>query len=366
VSPTSLSAPHSLWQGFLGHADVRASFLRAIQRQRLTQAYAFVGPDGIGKYGFARRLAQYLLCERRATDELEACGACLHCRPFLADTHPDFLTVARDPGKRELTVAKFVGDRDQRGKAGLCYELSIRPVAGSRKIAIINDADTMNDEAANALLKTLEEPPEGAVLILIASGLESLLPTIRSRCQLVRFRPLADADVQQHIVQQHIEQQHLATDPADVQLLVGLAGGSLSAAERLAQPGLRDLRRDWLRELSNSPGDGMRTAARITDAIDQITKDTAEQRQIVHWLLLAAAEFYRAALHQVSGRDEASALAQQARGWIGRFPYDADALVDLLADLLDRCGLAGQHLEQNVSLGLCLEALCHDLTRLTR
>ncbi len=361
VSPTSLSAPQSLWQGFLGHQDVREAFLRAIQRQRLTQAYAFVGPDGIGKQGFARRLAQYLLCERRADDELEACGACSHCRPFLAGTHPDFLTVARDPGKRELTVAKFVGDREQRGKAGLCYELSIRPVAGSRKIAIINDADTMNDEAANALLKTLEEPPDGAVLILIASSLESLLPTIRSRCQLVRFRPLADADVQRHI-----ENHQLATDPADVQMLVGLAGGSLSAAERLAQPGLRDLRRDWLRELSNSPGDGMRTAARITDAMDQITKDAAEQRQIVHWLLQAAAEFYRAALHQVSGNDDSSALAQQARTWIDRFPLDADALVDLLADLLDRCGLAGQHLEQNVSLGLCLEALCHDLTRLTR
>lgn len=351
----------SIWDEFRGHADVRQSLLRALERGRLTQSYLFIGPAGVGKQLLARKLAQCLLCFDRPAGQLEACGRCSQCRPFLAGTHPDFLLVDRDPGKRELTVAKFIGERDQRGKAGLCYELSIRPAAGSRKIAIINDADTMNDEAANALLKTLEEPPEGTLIILIASQLEALLPTIKSRCQSVRFGPLPD-----DVVTEFLQRDGLANTPEEARWLATLSAGSLVTAQQLAQPGFRELRQDWLAKLSKPSWEGMQTAQELTSRIEKLGSDTAEQRQFTLWLLQAAAEFYRSALRGLLPTANQTTAQADAVAWISRWSGDLDAAVDLLGDLLERCTLAVTHLQQNVSIGLCLEALCHDLSTRAR
>lgn len=355
-SPDTEFGESSVWSGLLGHADVREAFRRALGRGRLTQAYLFVGPEGIGKQQFARRLAQCLLCEHRHTSPMQACGECAHCRPFRAGTHPDFLVVERESGKRELAVAQFVGDREQRGKAGLCHDLSIRPVAGSRKIAIINDADTMTEEAANALLKTLEEPPDGAVLILIAKSLTSMLPTIRSRCQAVRFHPLSDADVLAWLAA-----QAEPVDADEARLLTTLAGGSLAAVERLSQPEFRTLRSDWMQTLAEPQWDGIRTARRLAESVDKLAADAAEQRQLVHWLLQATVEFYRSALRMLTAPQGPAPAVPEARRWITNLADDADAAVDLLGDLLERCCLATRHLDQTVGLVLCLESLCHDL-----
>ena len=351
----------SVWDGFAGHAVVRDAFARASARGRLTQAYLFVGPEGVGKREFARRLAQCLLCERRDAITLEACGVCGRCRPFLAGTHPDFLLVQRDPGKRELSVAKFVGEREQRGKSGLCYELSVRPVAGSRKIAIIDDADTMNDEAANAILKTLEEPPEGAMIFLIVSNPDAVLPTIRSRCQSVRFGPLPDEDIIQYSLQ-----TGLASSPEEAVALAQLAGGSRALAGRLAQPGFRELRQEWLGYLASAQWDGMRTSRQVHDAIEKLSSELPEQRQFTIWLLQAAADFYRTALRRLSWPDGASTATEELARWTDRWGGDLDLAVDEIGSLMDRCALAMRHIEQNVSLGLCLEALCSDLCRLAR
>lgn len=348
----------SIWAGIRGHQDLREAFARAIDRGRLTQAYAFVGPEGVGKQKFARNLAQSLLCNQRPAGYLEACGVCSHCRPFLAGTHPDFLVVERDPGKRELTVAKFVGEREQRGKAGLCYEFSVRPVAGSRKIAIINDADTMNDEAANALLKTLEEPPPGALLMLIISNPQSVLPTIHSRCQRVRFRPLPEADVIDYVLA-----EQLANSAEEAQMLAALASGSPGMAQRLSQPGHRDLRETWLRQLSSTRGDGMGLAKTLAEAIEKQAADTHEQRELLTWLLQSAVEFYRTAIRRLVVPQANQTANDAAAQLVTRLAGDREQGLDRLGDLMARCVLAVQQLEQNVSLSLCLEALCSDLSR---
>ena len=101
-------------------------------------------------------------------------------------------SVARPPGKSFIPVDLFIGDREHRSQEGLCHRLSLRPASEKRRIAIIEDADFLNEEGANCLLKTLEEPPPGSVLILIGTSQQRQLPTIRSRCQVIRFRRLSD------------------------------------------------------------------------------------------------------------------------------------------------------------------------------
>ena len=111
----------------------------------------------------------------------------------MAGTHPDLLRVARPEDKHELPIRVI---RD------LCIDLGLKPMSGRRKLAIIDDADDLNDEAANAFLKTLEEPPEGSVLILIATSAEGQLDTILSRCRVVRFDPLPESELAAVLVEQ--------------------------------------------------------------------------------------------------------------------------------------------------------------------
>jgi DNA polymerase-3 subunit delta' len=347
----------SIWCDLRGHGDVRQALQRAWQRGRLTQAYLFHGPEGVGKYLFARKLAQCLLCRAPHTGELDACGECAGCRPFLAGAHPDFHVVERDAGKRELSVAKLIGDRDERGKAGLCHELSLRPLPGGRKIGVINDADSMNDEAANALLKTLEEPPDGAVLILIAANVDSLLPTIRSRCQPVRFGPLSEADLVALI-----EQQGLVTNPQEARELAVLAEGSLAVARQLASPELRHLRRRLLGELGLPSWDGMALAKSLAEGLDEVSRETSEQRAAAVWLIRFAVEFYRSALWAVTAPDRDAPPIAEAAQWASTLA-DVDAAVDRLGALIERCLAGVGQIEQNVSVPLCLEALCCDLSR---
>ena len=162
-------------------------FRRAAARGRLAHAYLLIGPEGCGKEEFAKLFAQAMLCRRSSDAELDACGECVGCKQVLAGTHPDLLSVGLPEGKSELPIDVFVGSPERRGKEGLCYEFSLKPMMAGRRLAIISDADAMNEASANALLKTLEEPPDQSILILMAEEMERLLTTIKSRCQIVYF-----------------------------------------------------------------------------------------------------------------------------------------------------------------------------------
>ena len=185
----------------------------------------------------ARTLAMSLLCERFPEKALDACGECASCRMMQAGTHPDFLSVACPEGKSELPIELLVGSLDNRGKEGLCHDLSLRPMTGRRRVAVIDDADRMSNESANALLKTLEEPPGYAIIVLIAADSSKIIPTIRSRCQAVRFRPLETS----HIARL-VSDLGWAEDPEEAQAAAALSGGSLAVAQQLLNPELRSLR----------------------------------------------------------------------------------------------------------------------------
>lgn len=348
----------SIWSKLRGHSDQREMFRRAVQRGRLSQSYLFVGPDGIGKQLFARLLAHGLLCRAEDGDRLEACCECSSCRPFMAGNHPDFLYVERNEGKRELQIELIAGPKERRGQEGLCHDLSLRPLEGSRKIAIVNDADTMNDESANAFLKTLEEPPERAMLILIASNLDAVMPTIRSRCQLVRFAPLSRSDVEALLVEQGMVASEL-----EAQFAGALCEGSLTTARQLLRPELRDLRASLYSNLSRDFS-GTTVAKALLEAIDAISADTPEQRVHANWVLRFTVEFYRAALrHQAFETD--AAVIPEAKSWLAALEKRMEP-TELVGSLIDRTIEASTHIEQNVPVPLTLESLFSDLARMSR
>lgn len=354
----------SIWSHFRGHDLQQEMFRRAIQRHRMAQSYLFVGPDGIGKQLFARKLAQCLLCRELGGDPLEACGECTGCRPFLAGNHPDFIYVARPDGKREILIDQIAGPKERRGQEGLCHDLSVRPLDGSRKVAIINDADTMTDDSANAFLKMLEEPPERAVLFLVASNLDAVMPTIRSRCQLVRFAPLPRIDVEALLLE-----QDLVPSAEEARFAGALCEGSLTIARQLLRPELRGLRSTLYSALAQSNFSGLALGKTMHDAIDAISADTPELRIHANWLIRFAVEFYRSALRTMTQSDNPAAsdcgAIPEARAWASGFAKHGEPL-ELMGKLIERSVEATVHIEQNVPVPLSLETLFSDLSRMTR
>jgi len=151
---------------------------RALAGNRLAHAYLFSGPDGVGKTTTALALTAYLFC--KAPKDERPCGLCSGCLKFSSGNHPDFLAIKPDGAAIKIDQVR-----------ALIKELSFSPFEGAMRVVLIEDVQTMTRNAANSLLKILEEPPPDNLLLLVASDSEPILSTIISRCQLIPFVPLS-------------------------------------------------------------------------------------------------------------------------------------------------------------------------------
>jgi len=226
----------------------------ALRSGRIAHAYLFVGPSGVGRLTAARAFAQALQCSRGGED---ACGICGPCRKVAAGTHPDlriFSPGRTAGGEQQVVVIDQVRDLKHdriiasgRTPAGgehraviidqvrdLKHDARYQPYEGKWKIFILEDAEQMRAEAANSLLKVLEEPPPGIVIILIAESTEALLPTLVSRCQLVRFSLVAAADIAQAL------RARFGVPEARARFLAAISGGRVGAALAAAGAGGED------------------------------------------------------------------------------------------------------------------------------
>ena len=211
----------------LGQEHAARLFGGVLRTGRLAHAYLFLGPSGVGKALFAKELAKAVLCHNPQPD---ACDACDACRKFDHGRHADFHLVQPAQGKRFVSIDDI---------KGLQRAIAVKAVERGHKAFLIDDADAMTAQAANAFLKTLEEPPPQSLLILVAASLEPMLDTIVSRCQLVRFRPLAPEVISHALVQQHdVPEQEAAA-------VASFAGGSLGRACAMLEGQADELRR-WI------------------------------------------------------------------------------------------------------------------------
>lgn len=339
----------------IGHDAVFERFRRAVQRGRLASTFLFVGPAGIGKRLTAFRIAQSLLCETYPETALQACGECPACQMFQAGTHPDFTLIQKPADRATIPLELFLGDREDRMQSGLCHAISLKPFRGGRKIAVIDDADYLNTEGANCLLKTLEEPPPRSLLILISSSEQRQLPTIRSRCQTVRFRPFATEELAQLIVSQGI-----ADSPAEANALAELANGSLQRARDLADSELREFRVRLLQELPPASWMTLTLAKDLAKFVETAGKESAAKRGRFRLLIGFATDFYQQLLNGLVGAPMAGdkPLRDAVQAGLRAWPGTAESA----ADCLDTCLTMETYLDQNANLNSLAECWLDELS----
>lgn len=256
-----------------GHARLLELMARAAVRGTLPPSLIFAGPEGVGKRMAAVALAQLLNCQNPS--DTDACGQCAPCRRIARDVHADVLTI--EPGDTGSIRIDQVRDAIERS--------AYRPFEGRRRVVIIDDADAMVTEAQNALLKTLEEPPPASTFVLVTSRPDLLLPTVRSRCQRLRFGRIAPADVAAVLMRGHgyaAPEAHAAASVSDGSIGLALAEGSeefveaRDAAARLleAVAGSSDVRRrlDGAKALGGGASDRDELAHRL-HALSSMVRD---------------------------------------------------------------------------------------------
>lgn len=322
----------------VGHDWAVASLRRAVVEDSVSHAYLFTGPPGVGKTTLASKLAAALLCAREDVTE-RPCGACRACRLVASGNHPDLHVVASEHVGANLKIDQV---RD------LAHTLTMTPVEGRRQIAILKRFEEATPSAANALLKTLEEPASGVVLAVLAREPDLLLPTIVSRCQHIPLRPLPVRQVEEALV----ERWNASTERAE--LLSHLSRGRLGWAVRTLEDEEAMARReerlkDLERLLSGSIIERFAYAEEL--ARDPVATQETVDLWIAWWRdLLLVASGAEAPLTNV---DQASSLRDRA----GRFDLET------IASVIKALRTALHKLGRNANKRLTLEVLMLDLPR---
>ncbi|HZZ70675.1 MAG TPA: DNA polymerase III subunit [Pirellulales bacterium] len=341
------------WQGLLGHDAIVDHFRRMLRAERLASTFLFVGPGGIGKRTFARKLAQGLLCQTRPAAALDPCGTCPSCVQIEAGTHPDLVQVEKPSDRASIPVKLLIGEKEQRMREGFCYDLSKKPFFGGRKIGMIDDADYLNEEGANCLLKTLEEPPPNSVLILIGTSPTKQLPTIRSRCQVIRFRPLSAEQVAEVLLE-----QECVADRTQALQAAKFSEGSIARAKAFVDPALATFRLDFLAQLAEPQLDTVRISKQVLAFVDEAGKEAADRRERIRQVVKFALEFYRCLFREECG---AAALADPELARLCTRVLHAGAAPDRTAERIERCLEALQQIDRNANQQTLVECWLDEL-----
>jgi DNA polymerase-3 subunit delta' len=311
-----------------GHAGQIASLRRALEQDRLHHAYVFAGPEGVGKRTVAVALAKALHCSDQTHD---FCGRCASCVKIENRNHPDVRLIEPLPGKKEISIEQM---------RSLEKALNYRAFSGKRKVGIVDAAELLNFPAQNALLKTLEEPPDASLLILVASSAGALLPTVLSRCLRLSFAPLSQSDMARYLV----ERRQMTEQRAKI-----LAAISLGSLGRALSPDIEELgekRQAWVEAIALS-----RDAGGWAAFAEELAKDRGEALQFLDWL----AAWYRDILIYSATQETADLCNRDLLDEVQRQAAEID--MEAALRLRSRALAASARIRRNVNRRLALENL---------
>jgi DNA polymerase-3 subunit delta' len=277
------------WSKLIGNQRLCDWFAHAIRQRRLGGSFLFVGSPGIGKQTVADLLALTLMCETNAPAEMQPCGTCPSCVQVMAGTHADVIRVSKPPDKSLIPLELLIGRPEVRLQEGFCRDVRLKPSRGTRKVAILHDADYLNEEGANCLLKTLEEPPADSLIILIGTSEQRQLPTIRSRCQIIRFAPLSPHEATRLL---HDVHQVEASEQAIAEA-VDATGGDIHAAIRQLSGEADELRTALSAQFTSPAPDPVAMKRIITEHVEGVGKDASKRRDAMRDVFAIAIQHYR-------------------------------------------------------------------------
>ena len=331
-------------QDIFGQDDAFGRIVRAYEADRLPHGLIFAGPVGVGKATTARSLAALFLCER--PKQSHACGACGSCVLMEAGTHPDFHVVYRQLVRLEKEKSKAIDLSVDVIREYLVQPADRTPAMNRGKVFVVEEAELMNPQAQNALLKTLEEPAGRALIVLLTDQPHALLPTIRSRCQIIRFAALDEKTVQRELERRRVDQATAAE-------AARLAEGSLGVALKWIEDGVVAASRELLKQI-----DGLLSGRAAADLAD--------------WFKKAAEAYAEKQIERdkLSSKDQATreGLALYLKLAANRFrqrlteTIDPDELERACA-AIDAIVRAENYLDSNVNIALTFQQLATALSR---
>jgi DNA polymerase-3 subunit delta' len=222
------------FKDIIGQKQVKKHFQTAIQTGKISHAYIINGETGSGRHMLADAFAKTLLCENRSDNN--ACDICKSCLQAESHNHPDIRYITHE--KASISVDDI---REQ-----LNNDITIKPYSSEYKIYIIDHANKMTEQAQNALLKTIEEPPAYAVILLLTDNINALLPTIQSRCITLNTKPLDKQDIAAYLT------KHLSMEPEQAAIAAGFCQGNMGKAIRFANSeDFQEMKQDTLKLLKN-------------------------------------------------------------------------------------------------------------------
>jgi DNA polymerase-3 subunit delta' len=317
-----------------GHEKQIGILQKALTQKRIGHVYLFSGIPAVGKKTLAGEFAKALNCEKE--DALhDSCGECLSCRKIKQGSHPDVFSVEAEGQFIRINAIREIQE-----------QMKFKPLEARWRVFVIDNADKMNDQAANALLKTLEEPPPANILILVTARPYSMPSTIISRCRHMRFNPLSNAAVAQYLIDRMGLDRHKAL------LLAGLSGGSLGHAVELNRDDIISYRTGLLKLLSLTQKNDPFSLINFASFLGEGKKEIRQGLNILNTFFRDALVFKETQkIDMLINQDSSSFISTQAARLSGEQILQNIALVER----------AGETIEQNVNKSLTLETMAFKL-----
>jgi DNA polymerase-3 subunit delta' len=315
----------------VGQEQLKEHLQNAIATNKVSHAYIINGERSAGKEFIARVFSMTLQCEKQET---EPCGECHSCKQALGNNQPDIIYISHEK-------PNTIGVEDIRSQVNA--DIGIKPYSSPRKIYIINEGEKMTPQAQNALLKTLEEPPEYAVILILTMNVDALLPTVLSRCVVLNMKPVPDVLVKKYLMEQ------LAVPDYKANICVAFARGNIGKAKMLASSEEFEKVKDEAITLVKNIND-----MEISEIVKAIKKISEYKFDVNDYLDILMA-WYRDVLFFKATKDVNSLVfkeeIQQIMKMSDRSTYEG---IDMIVDALQS---AKKRLEANVNFDLTMELL---------